>query len=322
VLREGNSLLIKVGVIMMALALALLVAAVVVRLTLGSEPGRVAAEVAAKSSQKDPHRSSSGEEGSATKEPSSQKESTRYPSGEEESPGYGSPSSGGPARQRKEEAKEPQSALQQEAEPPSSQSPMPQLAGQQAPPEAPSEPELQPQQHQPQPEDQPLPAGESDWQRPTRQEVQAANEPRHYNLPAGAIMGLTIEAIGIYDAPVFDSDGRWALANGVAHNPQTSLPWSQSAQRNVYLAGHRMGYRGTWSRMIFYNLGKLDTGDEVLLKDRAGRSYRYRVSEVFITDPTDVWVMGQVRGRDMLTLQTCTPYPTFQKRLIVRADRV
>ena len=37
-------------------------------------------------------------------------------------------------------------------------------------------------------------------------------------------------------------------------------------------------FRGTWSRMIFYNLGKLATGDEVLLKDRAGRSYTYRVS--------------------------------------------
>ena len=135
-------------------------------------------------------------------------------------------------------------------------------------------------------------------------------------------MGLTIEAIGIHDAPVFDSDGRWALANGVAHNPQTSLPWSQSSQRNVYLAGHRMGYRGTWSRMIFYNLDKLKEGDEVVLKDRSGRSYRYRVREVLITDPKEVWVMGQVRGRDMVTLQTCTPIPTFQKRLIVRADRV
>jgi sortase A len=135
-------------------------------------------------------------------------------------------------------------------------------------------------------------------------------------------MGLTIEAIGIFDAPVFDSDGRWALVNGIAHNPQTSLPWSQGAQRNVYLAGHRMGYGGTWSRMIFYNLDKLQRGDKILLKDRAGKSYRYRVSEVFIVDPADSWVMGQVRGRDMVTLQTCTPYPTFEKRLIVRADRV
>jgi sortase A len=176
---------------------------------------------------------------------------------------------------------------------------------------------------QPQPEQRYLPAGESEWHRPTPQEVQAANAPRHYTLPAGAIMALTIEAIGIYNVPVFDSDSQWALANGVAHHPQTSLPWwSATAQRNVYLAGHRMGYRGTWSRMIFYNLDMLREGDEVLLKDRAGTSYRYRVSEVFLVDPTDSWVMGQVRGRDMLTLQTCTPIPTFEKRLIVRADRV
>jgi sortase A len=177
-------------------------------------------------------------------------------------------------------------------------------------------------QAQPQPEQRYLPAGESEWQRPTPQELQAANEPRHYTLPAGAIMGLTIEAIGIYSVPVFDSNSQWALANGVAHHPQTSLPWSATAQRNVFLAGHRMGYRGSWSRMIFYNLDKLETGDEILLEDRAGTFYRYRVREVFVTDPTDVWVMGQVRGRDMLTLQTCTPIPTFQKRLIVRADRV
>ena len=83
-----------------------------------------------------------------------------------------------------------------------------------------------------------------------------------------------------------------------------------------------MGYRGTWSRMIFYNLDKLKEGDKVVLKDRTGRSYEYRVSETFLAGPADSWVMGQVRGRDMVTLQTCTPYPTFEKRLIVRADRV
>ena len=46
------------------------------------------------------------------------------------------------------------------------------------------------------------------------------------------------------------------------------------------------------------------------------------LSETFLAEPTDSWVTGQLRGRDMLTLQTCTPIPTFQKRLIVRADRV
>jgi sortase A len=178
-------------------------------------------------------------------------------------------------------------------------------------------------QSEPRPEEQLLPGVEGNsWPEPTPQEIQSANSPRHYGLPAGAIMGLTIEEIGIYDAPVYDSDSYWALANGIGHVPETSLPWSNTPQRNVYLAGHRMGFRGTWSRMIFYNLDKLGAGDRILLEDRSGRAYEYEVSEVFEAEPTDSWVMGQVRGRDMVSLQTCTPIPTFEKRLIVRADRI
>src|SRR5919112_2685153 len=307
----------KVGLFLMALALTLLIAAVV-SATLRSEPERlVAAEVATKSAGEAP-RYSSGQEGSATKNSSSEKESPHSSSGEEQSLGIGSSSSGGPMGQGEEDAKEPQAVLQQEDERSNSQSATPQPAGRQTPSGASYGPQSRPHQ-----QEQSLPGAEQKgWSKPTQGELRNANAARHYELLPGAIMGLTIEAIGIYDAPVFDSDGRWALANGVAHNPETSLPWSPTTQRNVYLAGHRMGFRGTWSRMIFYNLDKLKRGDKVLLKDRAGRSYRYRVSEVFIADPTGVWVMGQVRGRDMVTLQTCTPIPTFQKRLIVRADRV
>ena len=168
-----------------------------------------------------------------------------------------------------------------------------------------------------------LPASESgDWPKPTPQEVQTASSARHYDMVPGAVMSLTIDAIGIHDAPVFDSDGYNALVNGIAHVPGTSWPWSPTPQRNVYLAGHRMGFRGTWSRMLFYNLDKLNKGDTVVLRDRSGRTYEYRVSEVLLTEPTDAWVMGQVRGRDMVSLQTCTPLYTFDKRLIVRADRV
>jgi sortase A len=182
-----------------------------------------------------------------------------------------------------------------------------------------TETNLGPSGSEPKPGQRTIQAGESEWARPTDQELEVANEPRHYELPPGAIMGLTIDSIGIYNAPVFDSASKWALANGVAHIPQTSLPWSPTPQRNVYLAGHRIGFRGTWSRMIFYNLNKLGEGDRIVLKDRTGRTYEYRVSETFLADPADSWVTGQVRGRDMLTLQTCTPIPTFQKRLIVRA---
>ena len=174
---------------------------------------------------------------------------------------------------------------------------------------------------QPEPQREVLPTAEANWPMPTEEQIKAASEPRHYELAPGAIMGLSIPAIGIHNVPVFDSDGQWALTNGVGHVPQTSLPWSESPQRNVYIEGHRIGWPGTGSHLVFYHLNKLRSGDEVVLKDREGKAYRYRVSEVLKVDPDDVWVMGEVVGRDMVTLQTCTPIPTYEKRLIVRADR-
>jgi sortase A len=185
-------------------------------------------------------------------------------------------------------------------------------------------PAAQPEPSQPQPEPQRkvLPVAKDNWPMPTQKEVTTASQPRHYNLPSGAVMGLTIPAIGLYDVPVYDSASQWAIDHGVSHIPETSLPWSPTPQRNVYLAGHRLGWPGTWSHLVFYNLDKLGAGDTIILKDRQGRSYQYRVSEKFVTDPGDSWVMGQVAGRDMVTLQTCTPIPTFNKRLVVRADRV
>jgi len=197
------------------------------------------------------------------------------------------------------------------------------------PPKARPEPEPEPQPEpepaprpEPEPEREILPVAAADWPLPTDEEIENASGPRRYDLPSGAIMGLTIKALGVYNAPVFNSDGQWALTNGVAHVPQTSLPWSSTPQRNVYLEGHRLGWPGTGSHLIFYRLNKLEEGDEVLLKDRGGSAYRYRVSETLVVNPDDVWVMGQVLDRDMVTLQTCTPFPTFEKRLVVRADRI
>ena len=172
------------------------------------------------------------------------------------------------------------------------------------------------------PEQGTLPVADDDWPPPTDEELQEVNAPRTYELPPGALMGLTVEAMGLRDVPVFNSDTESALAQGVIHEPETSLPWSNTPETNVFLAGHRLGYQGTSSRLVFYNLNELAKGDWVILKDRDGKAYHYRVSEMFVVDPTDVWVMGKEVGRDMVTLQTCTPYPTFEKRLIVRADRV
>jgi sortase A len=280
-----DDLLLKIGVVMMAFALAFTVAAVVVAIIVRDEPERVvAAEAAAKSPVEPPVRS--------------------YP----------------PLEPREKEAM----GAQPESEPPRPEpEPWPEPPRPKPEPDRRAKPRPEPQRaSESDQQQQTLPVARDDWPAPTEEELQAVNEPRHYQLPPKAIMGLTIEAMDLYNVPVINDDSESALSQSVIHEPETSLPWSETPQGNVFLAGHRLGYHGTWSWLVFYNLDVLEEGDEVVLKDRDGKVYRYRVSEVFVVDPTDVWVMGEVVGRDMVTLQTCTPYPTFEKRLIVRADRV
>jgi sortase A len=161
---------------------------------------------------------------------------------------------------------------------------------------------------------------DSDWPEPTADQVAWASSPRYYNSPSDTDMTLTIEALGLYDVPVMDSEDLEVLDRGLMHDPETSLPWDGGTQKNVFIAGHYLGWPGTASHLVFYNLDKLKSGDEMVLEGK-GRVYKYRVSETFEATPDDSWVMGQERNRDMLTLQTCIP-PTFEDRYIVRGDRI
>ena len=101
------------------------------------------------------------------------------------------------------------------------------------------------------------------------------------------------------------------------HLPYTGFPWQEEA--NIYIAGHRIGYPGTDSDMAFYDLDKVEKGDQVLLKDAEGRRYTYRVYEKKVVEPTDLSVLKRIEGKNIVTLQTCT-LPDYSKRLIVRAE--
>jgi sortase A len=155
-----------------------------------------------------------------------------------------------------------------------------------------------------------------------RQHAYPAQQASHYHLPPGAIMTLTVPSLGLANAPVMNSASKSALDRGVVHLPDTSLPWSDTPERNVYLAGHRLGWPGTGSHLIFYRLNELTGGERITIRGPNGKTYTYRVLANFIVGPKDNWVTGRVKDRDLLTLQTCTPIPTFQNRLIVRAERI
>jgi sortase A len=147
--------------------------------------------------------------------------------------------------------------------------------------------------------------------------------------PDDPTMFLTIPKLNIYDVQVTDDvSEEVGLALGVGHLPGTGFPWEKGA--NTYIAGHRLGYPGTPSDHIFYNLPSLEKGDEITLRDTNDQEYKYRVSDVLQVLPTDLSVMDPVEDRDMVSLQTCiedfgdftTLGPDWNVRLIVQADRV
>ena len=107
--------------------------------------------------------------------------------------------------------------------------------------------------------------------------------------------------------------------NAGIHLQGTGFPWDKEA--NVYLAGHRLGYPNTNSFLAFWDLNSLGNGDEIYVTDAMGRSYTYKVFKEFIVDPSDISVTQPVKGKNILTLQTCT-LPDYSQRLIVQAEKV
>jgi sortase A len=103
------------------------------------------------------------------------------------------------------------------------------------------------------------------------------------------------------------------------HLRNTGHPWQRRA--NVYIAGHRLGYVGTPSWLAFWDLNNVDVGDRIFVTDARGRRYVYRVFKDFVVDPNDVFVTRSLKGKNILTLQTCT-LPDYSRRLIIQAERM
>lgn len=93
-------------------------------------------------------------------------------------------------------------------------------------------------------------------------------------------MKLTVPAMKrVDDLPVYDaapSGYEAALKKSSVHVRSTGWPWQEGA--NVYIAGHRLGYPGTKSYLVFRDLLELENGDEVILTDASGTRYTYEAS--------------------------------------------
>lgn len=138
--------------------------------------------------------------------------------------------------------------------------------------------------------------------------------------PNDATMTMTVPALSRVDeVPVYDgaANDTAALHDGALHVNQTGFPWQDGS--NVYIAGHRLGFPTTKSYLLFWDLNKLENGDEVILTDANGTNYTYSVFSEFVVAPNDTSVLQPVPGQSIVSLQTCT-LPDYSERLIVQAE--
>lgn len=137
--------------------------------------------------------------------------------------------------------------------------------------------------------------------------------------PDDKTLYLTVPKLGISGIPVFDTITEEKLKESVVHVPATGYPWQKNS--NTYIAGHRIGYEGTGSWRIFYDLDLLAEGDEINLEDAAGGEYAYRVTRQVVVNPKNIEVMEPSAESPLISLQTCT-LPDYKERIVVQGELV
>lgn len=136
---------------------------------------------------------------------------------------------------------------------------------------------------------------------------------------------LKISKIGV-DAPIIvdlastaEYKVQLALRTGVVRYGTTALPGQNG---NTVIVGHSSGQ--VWApgnyKFVFTLLNKLQDGDLIQV-DYNGTRYIYKVVGEKVVLPTDVTVLAAT-DKPTLTLITCTPVGTSNKRLVVNAEQI
>lgn len=103
------------------------------------------------------------------------------------------------------------------------------------------------------------------------------------------------------------------LKKGPGHYPTSPQPGHLG---NVAIAGHRTTYGEPFRR-----LDDLELGDDIVMTDVRGREFVYEVTDAFVVNPDDSWVVATTDPtRALLTLTTCHPEFSAKQRLIVTAE--
>ena len=134
-------------------------------------------------------------------------------------------------------------------------------------------------------------------------------------LGTGMMGSIEIPAIQV-NIPIFQGTGEKALQSGAGFWLGTSLPTGGPSTHCVITA-----HNGLVKAKMFTDLDKLQIGDQFTL-NILDRNLTYEVDQILVTEPEDTSALQIVKGKDYVTLYTCTPYGVNTHRLLVRGVRV
>lgn len=143
-----------------------------------------------------------------------------------------------------------------------------------------------------------------------------------------SLTNLVIPKINV-DAPVDynakpDNDSQMAAMNhGLAYFGIAGANAKPGQVGNTPIAGHSSNdvFAAGAYKFIFAQLEKLTKGDVVYV-NYEGTRYTYVVTKTEVVMPTEVNKLAVATDKPLITLITCTPLGTAQKRLLVTAEQV
>lgn len=135
-------------------------------------------------------------------------------------------------------------------------------------------------------------------------------------IDAGTIIGyLTVPVIDV-NLPIYYGTSNEVLEKGVGYIEETSFPLGGEGTHSV-LTGHR----GLPSAELFTRMGEVKERDTFYLHV-LDEVLAYEVDQILVVDPEDTSELDIVKGKDYVTLVTCTPYSINTHRLLVRGHRI
>lgn len=115
--------------------------------------------------------------------------------------------------------------------------------------------------------------------------------------------------------PVYHGTDASVLEKGAGHIQGTAFPTGDEGIRPVISA-----HTGINKAKMFSDLTELEKGDLFILVVQ-NETFAYEVCDIRVILPEDISVLTAEKGRDLVTLMTCTPYGVNTHRLIVTGER-